>query len=156
MYNMIYISAISSISNTFNAVIGNTVQNMPFLVSKFMIFIAYFTNYWTNTRHVCTHLIAFSMVIPIIVMKFNNCDIFWYFFDILNLSSAHVCRVVIEISWLDHAAMLYLIIWLYYWWEHIKNRWNILMIIIHVCSNIHVVLTFYWHYWHTSSIYPSV
>ena len=45
--------------------------------SKFKHFTGYFRNYWTNTRHVGIYLIAFLMVIPNMVIKFNNFDIFY-------------------------------------------------------------------------------
>ena len=55
----------------------------------------YFTNSWTNTRHVCTLLKAFLMVIPNMVMKFLNFEIIWTFCNILYyMSSAHACRMV--------------------------------------------------------------
>ena len=47
-----------------------------------------------NTRHVCTYLNAFRKVIPNMIMKFQNVDICWQFCEILDLSSAHACRVV--------------------------------------------------------------
>ena len=54
---------------------------------------SYLTNYWTNTRHVCTYLIAFSMEIPTTVKKFNNFEIYDNLCKILNPSSAIVCRM---------------------------------------------------------------
>ena len=58
------------------------------------IFNCYFTICWTNTRHVGTHLNAFLMVIPNMVMKFHNFDIFTKFVKFLTyLSSAIACRV---------------------------------------------------------------
>ena len=47
--------------------------------------------YLTNTRHVGTYLSAFSTVIPNIVLKLNNFDIFNNFG---NMSSALACLVV--------------------------------------------------------------
>ena len=43
--------------------------------------------------HVCTYLNAFLMVIPDIVTKFHNVDIFCNFCEICYLSSAHACHV---------------------------------------------------------------
>ena len=40
--------------------------------SHFWYFNAYFIYQWTNTRHVCTYLNAFLMVIPNKVMKFHT------------------------------------------------------------------------------------
>ena len=42
----------------------------------FLHFKFYFTNKLTNTRHVCTYLNVLLMVIPNIVTKFQNLDIF--------------------------------------------------------------------------------
>ena len=53
----------------------------------------YFEIYWTKTRHVGTYFNAFFMVIPNMVMKFQNVDIFYQICYIFNLSSAHACRV---------------------------------------------------------------
>ena len=63
------------------------------LFSKFLNFKAYVTNYWTNTRHVGTHLNAFLMVISNIVMKLYNFDIFGNNYEILDLLSAHASCV---------------------------------------------------------------
>ena len=41
-----------------------------FLFEELFNFKAYFTNYKDNTRHVCTYLNAFLMVIPNIVITF--------------------------------------------------------------------------------------
>ena len=61
------------------------------LFSNFLNFKAYFTNYWANTRHVCTYFNAFLMVIPTTVTNFKICDI-------LSLSSAHVCSALSSLS----------------------------------------------------------
>ena len=39
------------------------------------------------------------MKIPNITMEFKNVDIFETFFDILNLSSAHTCRLLMLAAW---------------------------------------------------------
>ena len=45
------------------------------------------------TRHVCTLLNAFLMVIWNIVAEFQDFDIFVTFYEMVNLSSAHACRL---------------------------------------------------------------
>ena len=79
-----------------------------FLSSILSNFSIHFKNYWTDTRHVCTYLNAFSMVIPNIVMKFNNFDIYWKLCVILDLSSGkyyecchwHKCVIYLVVCWL--------------------------------------------------------
>ena len=51
-----------------------------------------FTHFKLNSRHVCTYLNVFPVVIQNIVMKFNYLVIFWTFCELLDLSSAHACR----------------------------------------------------------------
>ena len=63
-----------------------------FLSSKLFQFKAYFTNYCTNTRHVCTDLNAFLMVNPNKVTRFRMVDIYDFFGEILDMSSAQTCR----------------------------------------------------------------
>ena len=52
-----------------------------FSFSEFFKCKAYFTNYWTNTRHVCTYLSAFLMSIlnmaTIMPTKLQDVNIFW-------------------------------------------------------------------------------
>lgn len=55
----------------------------------FSQFLWYFTNYWTNSRHVWTCLDAFLTAIRNTVLKLINFDIFWQFYDIFDLPSAH-------------------------------------------------------------------
>ena len=47
-----------------------------FSSQKCWSFNAYFTNYWTKARHVCTFLNEFSIVIPNVAMKLKNSYIF--------------------------------------------------------------------------------
>ena len=52
------------------------------LLSKSLFAFSHFWNfngYFTNTRHVCTYLNAILMIIPNMVMKFHNSDIFTSF-----------------------------------------------------------------------------
>ena len=67
--------------------IGFTIRKKSFFVSQNV------KPFNTNTRHVCTNLNAFPMLIPTMVMEFNNLDICWHFCELLDLSSAHTCRV---------------------------------------------------------------
>ena len=46
---------------------------LKFVFAKYLLI-----SYLINTRHVCTYLNADVMVIPNIVMKFNNLNIFEY------------------------------------------------------------------------------
>ena len=55
-----------------------------------------------------TYLNAFFMVIPNILMKFNNFEVVWQFCDIFDLSSAHACRVVSV-----NKPMLYKLQWMF-------------------------------------------
>ena len=65
-----------------------------FNIHTFLVFFtAYFRNYLTNTRHVCTCLNAFIMVNPNRVTKLKTITIFDKFGTNLNLSSAHACHV---------------------------------------------------------------
>ena len=52
-----------------------------------------FTNFLTNTRHVWTNLNAFLMVIPNIVTKFQNFDIFEHFLTFCY------CRLLPPAAW---------------------------------------------------------
>ena len=54
-----------------NAGLGFTEKKVRFLSRNF-----YFTNLWTNIKHVCILLNAFHMAIPNMVMKLQNVDIF--------------------------------------------------------------------------------
>ena len=67
-----------------------TEQKRRFCILVILNFKVLFLTYsWTNTRHVCTYLNEFHVVIPNIVMKFNNVVIFWQFCVIFDVSSAH-------------------------------------------------------------------
>ena len=55
---------------------------------------SHFRNYETNTRYIGTYLNAFLMVIPNMVMKFNNFDLFYQICTHFDLSSALACRVL--------------------------------------------------------------
>ena len=56
---------------------GFTIQKVvSFLSKKIRKFNTYSANYETNTRYVCTYLNAFFVLIPDIVTKFQNVDIF--------------------------------------------------------------------------------
>ena len=52
--------------------------------SHFWNFNGYFTNYWTNTKHVCTYLNAFFIEVSNMAMKFYNFDIFTNFVTYLT------------------------------------------------------------------------
>ena len=58
---------------------GLTMQNIVLFYQNSRNFKGYFMKYLINTRHVCTHFNAFSMVIPNIVIKLNDFDIFEHF-----------------------------------------------------------------------------
>ena len=79
--------------NTYHAGALVLLGKIVFVFSNFWNFNAYFTNLWTNNRHVCTYLNVFLMVIPNMVMKFHNFEIFYQFFYIFALSSALTCHV---------------------------------------------------------------
>ena len=69
-----------------------TLLGLPYKIVQ--NFNGYFTNYYANTRHVCTYLNAFSTVIPNMVMRFRNFEFCKQFCEILDyLSSAHAPRV---------------------------------------------------------------
>ena len=64
---------------------GFTMRKSIGLFSKFLKFKGYFTNYLTDTRHVCTYLNVFLMVNPNINTKVKNVDpFFWKFCEILT------------------------------------------------------------------------
>ena len=65
-----------------------------FAFSYFWNFNGYFTSKWTNTRHICTYLNEFFIVVPNMVMKFHNFDIFYKLCLLFDLSSAHARRIV--------------------------------------------------------------
>ena len=65
--------------NTSYAATGFAMQKRLFsLNSKIEI------NYQTKTKHTCTYLNAFLMVIPNMAMKFHNFDIFYTIFEIFT------------------------------------------------------------------------
>ena len=76
-YN-IYPSHLNHLKSTENSERGHWFYwaKSVFTFSTFWNFNVYFMNYWTNTRHVCTYLNAFLIVIPNIVMKFQHFDRF--------------------------------------------------------------------------------
>ena len=66
------------------------------VISKYKNFNNYFTNCLTNTRHVCTHLNAFFMLISNVPMNFSNFEFFkniWWHF---GLSSTHARCIVLS------------------------------------------------------------
>ena len=60
-----------------------------------------FTNFSTNTRHVCTYLNAFLMVIPSIVTKFQTFDIFEHFVTFCIVVCSE-CWYFLKIVWHFH------------------------------------------------------
>ena len=70
-----------------------SLSKIVFAISHFWNFNGYFTNYWTNTRHVCTLLNVFLTVIPNMGMKFHNFEIVYQICYIFDLSSALACRM---------------------------------------------------------------
>ena len=105
-----YVNRLDQISPETNCLLYNTCRLYPhackwlsrhFKIS--LISFVYFTNYKTNTRHICTHLNTFLTVNPNMVMKFNNSDIFYnfcelfeYFCEIMTcrLSLNAACKVL--------------------------------------------------------------
>ena len=66
---------LSIIINPYHMGIGCTMQNCLIFSQNSQHFKGYLVNSQTNTRHVCTYLNPYSIVIPYIVMKFNYFDI---------------------------------------------------------------------------------
>ena len=57
------------------------------LSQNILVFNGYFTNKWTNTRHFCTYLNTFFIVVSNMLIKFHKFCLF------VDLSSALACRV---------------------------------------------------------------
>ena len=95
-----------------NIDLTNDEENSKFL-STILKFQAYFTNYETNTRYVCTFpkLICHCASIPNMVMKFNDFDIIYTICYMFDLSSAFACRV--------KSINIYCLI---AWWSQILSR----------------------------------
>ena len=137
-----YVNRLDQISPETNCLLYNTCRLYPhackwlsrhFKIS--LISFVYFTNYKTNTRHICTHLNTFLTVNPNMVMKFNNSDIFYnfcelfeYFCEIMTcrLSLKAACKVLYILALsrsfslkhnkpLDSVRRIYTGRWLYYY-----------------------------------------
>ena len=78
--------------NTLHAAIGFTIHTQSFCFSKFSTFPTFLK---TDTRHLCTYLKAFPIVISNIVTKFQN---FWNFCAIFNCS-LHMPAAWQVLSW---------------------------------------------------------
>ena len=65
-----------------------------FVFTIFFNFETYFSSYWTNTRHICTYLNAFLTAIPNIVTKLLSIWCICKKCNILDLWSAHACRML--------------------------------------------------------------
>ena len=80
---------------------------------------AYFMTYWTNTRHVCTYLNAFPMVISNILVKFHNFDSFG--------SLGSVLLQLCELFFLkERNSIDYFVAWYFKhtWWVWSGSEWK--------------------------------
>ena len=128
---------------------GLTVSTQPWLLTChfFLIFKAYFRNYWTNSRHVGTYLNAFLIVNSNIMMKLNHFDIFNLFFWHFRLSSAHTCRV--ETVKIEHSVWIkpqiertLLCVCTKHWWNK-RNR-DFYFCLLPMCLFIGWFLSNFW------------